>query len=87
MRYLYALADGSAAVVMALALVLLARKYKAAQAGWHTRVTQGPSAPAIRSCSPHGATRKAAAEELQQTLTQGTYEMDRWNKVALSSMQ
>jgi hypothetical protein len=32
-RYLSALADGSAAVGMALALVLLARKYKAAQAG------------------------------------------------------
>ena len=32
-HHLCALADGSAAVGMALALVLLARKYKAAQAG------------------------------------------------------
>jgi len=45
---------------------------------------QGPSAPAIRSCNLHGVTRKVATEELQQTVTHGTYEMDRWNKVALS---
>jgi hypothetical protein len=70
-HYLCALANGSAAMDMALALV-----YKAAQA---VLVTQGPSAPAIRSCNLHGVTRKAATEELQQTVTQGTYEMGRWN--------